>query len=78
MPKYSRTVDSTVELPDLGLVVHFGDVVEIPADFFTDADHALASGFTPVGVAKATSAPSVTPPASQTANPVATVTENKE
>ena len=48
MPKYTRTVDSTVELPDLGKSVSFGEVVELPKDFFVDADHALASGFTPV------------------------------
>jgi len=48
MPKYTRSVDSTVELPDLGIVANFGDVVELPKDFFVDADHALASGFTPV------------------------------
>ena len=56
MPKYTRTIDQQVELPDLGLTVNFGDVVELPADFFTDSDHAVASGFTPTPSAKSTSA----------------------
>ena len=46
MPKYTRTIDQQVELPDLGKTVNFGDVVELPADFFTDSDHAVACGFT--------------------------------
>ena len=48
MPKYTRTVNSTVELPDVGVVANFGDVVDLPKDFFVDTDHALACGFTPV------------------------------
>ncbi len=59
MSKYTRTIDSTVELPDLGLTVHFGDVVDLPADFFTDSDHATASGFTPVPSTKTTTATAV-------------------
>jgi len=47
MPKYTRTIDQQVELPDLGLTVNFGDVVELPQDFFADSDQAIASGFTP-------------------------------
>ena len=46
MPKYTRTIDQTVELPDLGLTVNFGDVVDLPDDFFSDSDQALAIGFT--------------------------------
>ena len=46
MPKYTRTIDATVELPDLGLTVNFGDVVDLPEDFFVDSDQAVASGFT--------------------------------
>ena len=46
MPKYTRTIDSTVELPDLSLTVNFGDVVDLPKDFFTDSDHSIACGFT--------------------------------
>ena len=56
MPKFTRTLESVVELPDLGLVVNFGDVVDLPTDFFTDSDQALAAGFTLTSSAKTTSA----------------------
>lgn len=56
MPKYTRTEDSTVQLPDLGLTVNFGDVVELPADFFTSDEQALAAGFTPTTATKSKSA----------------------
>ena len=45
---FKRTAEHTIELPDLGLVVAFGDVVDIPDAFFANAAQAAALGFTPV------------------------------
>lgn len=65
MAKYTRTIDSTITLPDLGLTVKFGDVVDLPADFFVDEDQAVASGFAPASSVKSSSASTPSDAASQ-------------
>jgi hypothetical protein len=57
MPEYTRTIDATVVLPDIGLVVEPGTTVTIPDGFWADEQQAVDSGFSPVTQAKATSTP---------------------
>ena len=49
MPAYKRTAADTVELPDLGLTVAPGDVVDLPDGMYEDYADA---GFAPVDPTK--------------------------